>query len=207
MITRIRKLYNAIDGLFDRAAITRTIHISRDLREPGIRKTARAAFESILPAAEKYDRKAQLKRIVSTSGIDERGTSAHWEFFFDLPGRQAQAICEWKLTWDEKIDAHGPPVMEVTVRPFPPAESPLRRMVRDGNLLYRQLKGYWSEELRRLPPLPLKFRDTLLLPADFEKQGLDITQMEFTLSTGHSPERRVSWMAQTRDKTYLAAFS
>lgn len=196
-----------MDSLFDRSSISKNISFSQELGGGTHPKTAKGALELTLPAARKFDRKARLKMIVSQKGVDQHGDSAHWEFFFDLPGRQAQLVCEWKLTWDEKADAYGPPRIEITVRPFPPPESPIRQMVRDGHLLHRQLAGMWRSELNRLPTLPYSFRDTNSIIADFMKQGLDITQMEFSLSTGLSPEHGISWMAQTGNKTYYAVFS
>ena len=206
MITKFRIIYNSIDSLFDRSSISKNISFSQELRGERGPKTAIGALHETLPAVRRFDRKSQLKRIVSQPGIDDQGMSPHWEFFFDLLSRRAQLLCEWKLIWDEKADTYGPPRMEITIRPFPPAESPLRQMVRDGHLLHRQLIGLWLKEARRLPTLPNSFRDTNLILADFKAQGLDTTQMEFSLCTSHSPERGVSWMAQTRDKTYYTAF-
>jgi hypothetical protein len=52
----------------------------------------------------------------------------------------------------------------------------------------------------------LKFRDTDVAAADFIKQGLDVTQMEFSLHTGQEPGGGMRWIAQTRRDTYYAAF-
>ena len=207
LATRFRKIYNAIDSLFDRSAISHKMQTSRESAGDKRPKTAGQALEAILPAVNRFDRKALLKLIVSQQGIDPQGASAHWEFFFDLVNRQAQLVCEWKLTWDEKADAHGALRIEITVNPFPPTDSPIRQMVRDGQLLHRQLSGMWKQEVQRTPPLPRRFRDTDLAIADFSKQGLDPTLTEFSLRAGRSPEGKVNWIAQTRDKSYFAAFA
>ncbi|MBM3123979.1 MAG: hypothetical protein FJZ87_02775 [Chloroflexi bacterium] len=169
--------------------------------------TAKTALNTILPTIKRYDHKALLKHILSQHGIDDQGASAHWEFFFDLSNRRAQAVCEWKLSWDEKADAYGPPRMMIAINPFPPENSPLRRMVREGHLLHRQLAGTWLEEVRRHPALPVHFRDTDIVLADFKKQGLDAGLMEFSLSTDASPDLGVRWAAHTRSRTYFVPFS
>jgi len=207
MPNRLRQLYNAIVRLLDRTSILQTIRFTRKLEMEGQPVTAGTAFEVILPAAGKLDRRAQLKRVVSLSGIDAHGSSAHWEFFFNLPGRRAKLLCEWVLPWNEPADTYDPPVMEITVTPFPPPESPLHQLVREGGLLYRQLSGLWREELRRIPNLPRQFHDTDLILQELMDQGLQITQSEFSLTTGHMPEGGAVWRVQTRRGDFHASFA
>ena len=40
----------------------------------------------------------------------------------------------------------------------------------------------WKQERKRRPDLPIKFRDSKLVLADFVRQGLDATQDEFSLN-------------------------
>ena len=202
MITRFRRLYNAVDRFFDYRTISQELRFSREAGEKKQRRTARQALEVILPAAKEFDRQARLKAIVSQQGIDRNGTSAHWEFFFDLVSRRAKLAGEWVLTWDTGADTYGPARIDVVVQPFPPAGSPLRQLVREGHLLQRQLAGMWRQERKRRPDLPDRFRDTDVVLADLARQGLDVTLVEFSLSTGLSPEGRLCWLAQTRDDTY-----
>jgi len=207
MISKFRSLYNKIDRLFDPYAITQETNISRDFGMDKQPKTAKQALQMILPTVRKFDQKACLKSIVSQHGIDLHGTSAHWEFFFDLDRRKAKLTGEWALVWDDNADNYASSHIEVIVRPFPPADSPLRHMVQEGHLLYRQLAGMWKQERERRLDLPGRFRDTDVALADFSQQGLDVTLTEFSLSTGYSPDGRLCWIAQTRYKTYYVAFA
>jgi hypothetical protein len=80
-------------------------------------------------------------------------------------------------------------------------------MAKEGKVLHRQLVGLWKEETRRVSYLPDNFRDTDIVAADLSKQGLDLTQVEFSLSTGRSPEGHPSWIAQTRRRQYFTELS
>ena len=205
MITRLRSLFNKVDRSLDVNAITEEERFSK--AEDGDRrpKTAVQALGLMLPLVRRYDGKARLKLMVSQHGVHLDGASAHWEFFFDLASRQAQLAGEWVLDLDEEGDHYTLSHVDIIIRPFPPANSPLRQMVNEGHLLHRQLAGLWQQELQRSPDLPVHFRDTNMALADFIQQGLDPTLDEFSLTTGRSPDGRICWMAQTRDKTYYAA--
>jgi hypothetical protein len=207
MLNNFRKFYNSVDRFFDRRAISEKIQFSRDIPGEDRPKTAGQALAVTQPVASEFDRRAQLKLIASQQGVGADGTSVHWEFFFDLPDRRAQLAAEWKLTWNETADRHGKAQIVITVNPFPPADSPVRRMAQEGQLLHKQMVGMWEQELRRRPTLPHRFRDTDLVMSDFSKQGLDPSQSEFSLCTGQSSEGRPCWIAQTRDKSYFAAFA
>lgn len=207
MSDSLRRIYNAVDLLFDTRAISQESRYSRVSGESRFPKTALQAFNSIFPIALDLDRQARLKMIVSQQGVNVDGASAHWEFFFDLRQRRAQLVCEWRLLWDEDADDYGSAGIEVAVKPFPPVNSPIRRAVREGKLLHKQTIGMWDQECKRRPDLPNKFRDTKMVVTDFLQQGLDITQVEFSLSTGQSPQGQLSWIAQTRDTAYYCAFA
>jgi len=207
MIDNFRKFYNSVDRFFDRRAISEKIQLSREIPGDENPKTAGRTFAAILPMVREFDRQAQLKLIVSQQGVDAHGTGSHWEFFFDLPDRRAQLVCDWKLLQDEKTDSYLQPRIEIVVNPFPPVDSPVRGMVRDGQLLQRQLIGMWQQEVKRTPALSHRFRDSDLAIADFSKQGLDPTQSEFSLRTGRSAEGHPGWIAQTGDRSYFAAFT
>ena len=206
MSDTLRRLYNKIDILFDRRAISQEDRFSRVLENVNQPRTASLAFKSILPVARKIDRKARLKSILSQQGIDGNGTSSYWEYFFDLPTRRAQLLCEWSLPRNQLTDEYGAAVIEYLIKPFPPADSPIRQMVREGKLLHRQMIGLWQQERRRRPDLPFKFRGTDVALADFSQQGLDVSQIEFLLRTGQSPQGSHCWIAQTRKTTYYTAF-
>jgi hypothetical protein len=205
MSDTLRRIYNAVDLIFDRGAISKELHFSRNEGESRNPKTALQAFKSIQPFVLELDRQARLKMIVSQQGVNVNGTSLHWEFFFDLVQRRAQLVCDWVLPWDEAMDDYGTVSIEFVVKPFPTENSPIRQMVRDGKLLHQQMIGMWKQEYRRRPNLPDKFRDTDAALADFVQQGLNINKAEFSLSTGQSPEGRLCWIAQTKRDSYFAA--
>jgi hypothetical protein len=205
MIQRIRSLYNKIDGFLDRRAVTEIIQFTRTIPNAGQPVTAGQAFVNILAIALEFDRKAILKLIVAQQGVDRAGNSRHWEFFLDLPDRRAQLSAEWKLAWDEKADRHGPAQVTVTVSPFPPPDSPLRRMVQDGTLLRQQMIGMWKQEQARRPALSHRFRDSDAAMTEFVQQGLDPTVTEFSLHTGSSSGDHSQWVAETRDKSHFTS--
>lgn len=174
MSDTMRRLYNAVDVLFDTRAISRETRYARSDGESNLPKTALQAFKSVQPFAFNLDRQARLKMIVSQQGVRADGTSTHWEFFFDLIQRRAQLVCEWLLSWEKTKDDYGPASIEIVVKPFPAAGSPIRQAVKEGKLLHRQMIRMWKQECRRRPDLPGKFRDTDIVIADFLRQGLDI---------------------------------
>lgn len=206
MIQTLRRLFNRVDALFDRRAIHHAIHLTRDGGEAGRRLTARQAFALLLPVAHQLDAQARLKSIVSPHGADADGTSAIWDFAFDLPRRRAQLFCEWSLAWDTAADAWGPARLEFSARPFPAEDGPVRKLVAQGHLLHRQLYGLWQQERRRRPDLPHQFRDTPAVMAELISQGLDLSRDEFSLATGLSPAGHPAWIAQARRKSWFCAF-
>jgi hypothetical protein len=206
MSNSLRRIYNSIDSLFDRRAISQELRISKDDTESTYPKTAMQAFEKVQTFAYELDRQARLKWIVSQQGVNSNGESSHWEFSFDLTERRAHLVCDWLLLFNETIDKYLPAKIELTLKPFPPADSPLRQMVKDGQLLHRQLIGMWKQEIKRTPDLPHKFRDTSLIVEELSQQGLDIAQTEFSLSTGQDSSGKLCWLAQTRQKKYYDKF-
>jgi hypothetical protein len=206
-VDSLRRTFNAVDRLLDRRALLQEKRWTRNAGGARRPVTARGAFSQVLPEARSLDPGARLKSIVSQAGVDADGASAHWEFLFDLPSRRAHLLCEWVLGWDEAIDGYTAPHIAAATRPFPPPESPVRQLVMGGQLLHRQLIGMWERERRRRPDLPHKFRDSDAALADFVRQGLDVAVTEFSLCTGTAPEGQISWLAQTRDRSYIAAFS
>ncbi len=207
MSDNLRRMYNSIDRLFDFWAIPQELRFSRAGGKSRSPITARQAFQRVLPVVRKLDWQNQLTLITSRPGLDAGGASAHWEFFFNLPNRRAQIICEWVLPWDEAADDYGPPAIEVTVTPFPPVNSPIRAAVKEGKLLHQQMIGMWRRECKRRPALPARFRDTDTALADFVRQGLDITQAEFSITTGLSPQGTLCWIAQARNTAYYSPFA
>lgn len=206
MSDALRRMFNAVERLFDTRAILQESRYSRSGGDAGLPVTALHAFKIIEPFALHLDRSARLKMIVSQGGVDARGASAHWEFFFDLVSRRAQLVCEWSLSWDEANDHYTSARVDLFVKPFPPVGSPFHQAVREGKLLHRQLISLWERECKRLPDLPRKFRDTDMALADVSQQGLDTTQMEFSLSTGQSPQGDLCWVARTRSAAYYTRF-
>jgi hypothetical protein len=166
--------------------------------------TARQALGWILPVVKELESHPILKMMVAPHGLDLAGASAHWEFLFDLENRRAKLVAEWALPWDESSDAFGPAQIQVRVRPFPPADSPIRQMVNTGKMLRLQLVTLWKQELERTPNLPLNFRDSDAALQEFIRKGLDPALTEFSLQTGRSPQGGICWMAQARRKTFTA---
>jgi hypothetical protein len=201
----VRRLYNRIDRFFDRQSLTQELRSSRELKEGNNPQTARPVFERVWQAAQELDRKACLKMIVSPGGVDQAGASARWEFFFDLPRRRAKLECNWFLPWVTERDSFGSAHLELIARPFPPVNSPLRQMVNEGTLLYRQLAGFWEEERRRSPDLPLHFRNSDEVIVALIQQGLNLLEDEFSLGTGQSPQGSLAWVAQTRGRDFYTA--
>jgi hypothetical protein len=206
MSDMLRRAYNSIERLFDIHAISQKLRYSRGDGESKLPKTAFQAFQSIHPLTHTLDRQARLKMIVSQQGVNISGTSSHWEFFFDLPRRRAQVVCEWVLFSGESADEYQRAGIEITVNPFPPANSPIRQAVRQGKMHHQQMVGMWKQECLRRPNLPTNFRDSDIALADFVKQGLDITQAEFSLCTGQFPQGTPCWIAQTRNAAYYSTF-
>jgi hypothetical protein len=207
MSDSLRRIYNSIDRLFDIRAITQELRYPRDGGESRSPITAQQAFQFVQPVVREIDQQSQLKLITSQQGLTAKGTSAHWEFFFNLLRRRAEIVCAWVLLWDEAIDNYRPAKIELTAQPFPALNSPVRTAVREGKLLHQQMIGMWRQECKRRPTLPTQFRDTDLVLADFVRQGLDISQVEFSLSTGQSSQGKLSWIAQTRNTTYYSPFA
>ena len=207
MSDSLRRIYNSIDRLFDVWAITQELRYSRDGGESRAPKTALQAFQFVQPVILELDRQFQLKMITSQQGLTANGTSAHWEFFFNLFRRRAETVCEWVLSWNEAMDDYGPAKIEITANPFPAVNSPIRTAVREGKLLHQQMIGMWRQECKRRPTLPTQFRDTETVLADFVRQGLDLTQAEFSLYTGQSPEGKLCWIARTRNAAYYSSFA
>jgi hypothetical protein len=203
----LRRIYNSVDQIFDTRAISQESHFSEDGKFSELPKTALQALNRILPFVSKLDHRARLKLIVSQQGLKLDGTSVHWEFFFDLTRRRAQLNVEWLLSWDEAADGYGSASIKFIVKPFPPVDSSIRQAVREGKLLHRQMISMWKREYERRPSLPYKFRDSDLVLAHLLQQGLDISQDEFSLSTGQSPQGQIILMAQTRDTTYFSPFA
>ncbi|HCR72673.1 MAG TPA: hypothetical protein DIW23_14610 [Anaerolineae bacterium] len=205
MSDSLRRIYNSIDSLFDRNSITEDLHFTKDDVQSSSSKTALQAFEKVYVFVREIDKQASLKMIVSQQGIDLEGKSTYWEFFFDLTSKRAQLVCAWKLLWDEKLDNFKNAVIEFKVTPFPPVNSPLRQMLKDGKMLNQQLASMWKQEMKRRLNLSNPFRDTNLIVKEFTQQGLDISQTEFSLSTKQVNDKTY-WVAQTRDKTYSTEF-
>jgi hypothetical protein len=199
-----RRIYNSIAQVFDIWGLKQPKRISRDLGASPTPITARQAFQRVQPVVHELDWQSQLKMITSPQGLTPYGESAHWEFFFDLVNRRAEAVCEWVLLWDEAADRYGQARIELTATPFPAPNSPIRTAVEEGTLLHQQMTGLWRLECQRRPTLPAQFRDTDIALADFTRQGLDVSLIEFSLSTGQSPQGQLSWIAQTRHKKYYS---
>lgn len=206
MSDSLRRIYNSIDCLFDRNAITEDLHFTKDDAHSTLPRTALQAFQAVKSFVNNLDKKAVLKAIVSQQGVDLDGKNAHWEFFFDLINKRAQLVCNWKLNWDDKLDNYTSAKIEFKITPFPSMNSPLRQMVKEGKLLNQQLISMWKQEMNRRPNLPYKFRDTNLIIKDFTQQGLDVNQIEFSLSTGQDQTGKLCWLAQTKRKNYYAIF-
>lgn len=207
MSDSLRRIYNSINQSFDIWAISRELRYSRDGGESRAPKTALQAFQIARPFVHKLDWQFQLKMVVSQQGLTTNGESAHWEFFFDLVRCRAKVACEWILSWDEATDDYGQANIQLAVHPFPTADSPIQKEVREGQLLYQQMIGMWEQEYTRSPALPNTFRDTGHALADFIRQGLDTTQADFSLSTGQSPQGQLCWIARTRDTAYYSPFA
>lgn len=65
----------------------------------------------------------------------------------------------------------------------------------------------WNKEHRRKPALPHKFRDSDAVMAEFGGTGLDVTQMEVTLSAECKASERPMWMADARRSSFRTRFT
>lgn len=203
----LRRLYNAIDVFFDWAALIEKVEFSQKTDSGNVPVTARQAYSVCQTLAMDFDRKASLKLIVSPDdAIQANGTATKWEFFFDLPQRRAQMIAVWYLPCSPETGNFEDAQIDVTVNPFPAADSTLRKLVKEGKLLHKQLVGMWRKEYKSKPPLPRRFRDSDEVMAEFAEQGLDIAETEVTLiaecKAGESP----LWRADARGSSYYAKF-
>lgn len=206
MADLLRHIYNKIDSLFDRKAITDEVTKKISIVNYITPQTALKAYENVIKYVYEFDKQSKLKMIVSPEGIDQKGASPQWEFFFDLAKLRAKMVCVWKLEWDNLKDDYTRAVIQLSIKPFPLIDSPVRQMVKEGNLLHKQMIGMWYQELKRTPALSNKFIDTDIALDDFIKKGLDIAQDEFSLSTGKNPNGKTCWIAQTRNKNYYSNF-
>lgn len=203
----LRQYFNRFDQKFDRKSLHEVQKFTTALKDENRRVTVLQAFKRVLPVVRGFDRSAALKFIAGSENLDASGRASRWEFFFDLPERRAKAAVEWVLPLDVDTDTCGQPLIESTLRPFPVPGSLFYRMVDEGSLLYRQLWGLWREEMKRQAALPFSFRDSDDVLQEFRQQGLDITIDEVALSAEASLNtKQCIWKAQTRHKTYRAAF-
>ncbi len=201
----LRRIYNFIDALIDRNALLEKLQFSKEDSRAASPQTAKQALEKVLPFIYELDKTSNLKMIVSQQGVNANGESAHWELFFDLTQKRAQLVCDWKLVWDETVNNYTSAKIDFKIMPFPPLNSPVRQMVKEGKLLHQQLIGMWKQEINRRPNLSKTFRDTNHAIQEFAQQGLDVSQTEFSLST-QPVGGKTYWAAQTRNKTYYAEF-
>ena len=205
---QLRRLYNSIDALFDRAGLDEKVQFHRPAGPGNAAVTAGHAFHNCLPIATEFDRNACLMLIVAPDGsIQADGCSPRWEFLFDLPRRRAQMIAIWHFPGSEPSDDFPAARIEVSVTPFPPPDSIPRQLVRDGQLLRRQLIAMWHKERRRKPALPHKFRDSDAVMAEFAGSGLDVTQTEVTLRAECKASARPLWVADARRSSFRTRFT
>ena len=204
---QLRRLYNVIDALFDRASLTENQQFTKTTYSGNIPVTAGQAFNECKKIVMDFDRKACLMLIVSPDGaIRSDGTSSRWEFFFDLPRRRAKMVIIWSLPWSDKSDDFAQAKIDVTVNPFPPPDSVQRQLVKEGKLLRKQLIGMWHKEHSRKPSLPHRFRDSDAVMMELARKGLDISQDEVTLKAENVTNKGPSWDAQSRSKSYQVSF-
>lgn len=207
MTDTVRRVYNVVDTLFDRHALTEELRVSRSGGSTNKPLTASPAFDLSLSIAREFDRGARLKLIASPDGVAQDGTSRRWEFFFDLPKRRAKMECDWYLPWDEATDDFGVARIDASVNPFPPRDSILRQMAREGKLLHQQLIGVWNEERQRKADLPHRFRDSDEIMLEFAQRGLDVTETEAILLAECKKGDPPYWVAQTKDVVFRTRFA
>jgi len=203
----LRCFYNSVEAFFDRHSLLEEVYLSRTIESQNKPVTARKAFLPCLSIAREFDRGAQLKLIVCPNdNIEQNGTSRQWEFFYDLPKLHAKMNCVWLLTWNEDADSFDTIDIEVVTRPFPPHDSPLRKLVKEGKILYRQLIGMWDAEYKRMANLPHHFRDSDDVMREFTQKGLNLTETKVTLIAEGNKGKQPIWKADTGETPFSTRF-
>lgn len=207
LLDGLRRFYNSVEIFFDRRSLIEEVRLSRTIESQNKPVTARQAFLPCLSIAREFDRGAQLKLIVCPDGnIEQDGISPRWEFFFDLPKRHAKMNCAWFLTWNENADVFDTARIEIVARPFPPQDSSLRKLVKDGKILYRQLTGMWDAEYRRKANLPHRFRDSNNVMREFAQKGLNLTETKITLIAEDNKGKQPIWKADIGETPFSTRF-
>lgn len=197
----LRRLYNSIDKIFDRGALEKEERFTRSGLTTSGALTMGAVYALCQNIAQEFEFRPCLTMIAAPEGTDRMGMALRWEFFFDLPKRRARLECAWTMREDGQ-DAQ----IDVTARPFPPADSPLRKQVEAGQLLRRQLAGMWLSERGRRPCLPRRFYNSDQAMIKIVQQGFDPAKEEFNLTAKFTDGGQACWVLQAREKTYQVPF-
>lgn len=198
----LRRLYNSIDGLFGRGGLKEEQRFTRSALTTSGQLTLGAVYALCQNIAQEFEARPRLTMVAAPEGTDRFGAARRWELFFHLPKQRALLECVWVITEKDEEEAR----IDVVARPFPPADSPLRKMVEQGKLLRRQLTGMWREELNKHPALPQHFYNSDAALNKFVQQGLDPATEEFSLTAKYTDGGEACWVLQTHDKTYQAPF-
>ena len=197
----LRRIFNAVETIFDGGGLKQEQRFTRSALTTSGALTLGAVYALCQNIAQDMEARPRLTMVAAPEGTDRFGAARRWELFFHLPKQRATLECAWMIFEDDQQEAR----IDCVARPFPPADSPLRKMVDEGKLLRRQLHGTWHEELRKHPALPKHFYNSDAALNKFVQQGLDPAKEEFSLTAKYD-NRAALWVLQTRDKTYQVPF-
>lgn len=202
----LTRALNRIDRALDHTSTSKPVVVNERLRGGGVPCLATHALERSVREAHRHDEGARLKHVLAPQGAAADGAARRWEFVFDLPLRRAKLLSQWYLDGDAKFGRFGRECFDATVVPFPPPDHPLTLALAAGKARYAQCAAAWREERRRTPDLPLELRDSDVLMADLQRQGLQVDQ-GFSLRNAVTQAGVPIWLAQARDASFYCKFS
>ena len=178
------------------------------LRDLAVPLTAQAAFREAWPAATQYDPDARLVLITSGEDLDGAGQAGLWEFFVDLPGRQAQGTFSvGRVEVPEDDDLEYSPILLEQVRPFvPPGD--LWEVLRQGEAATRRYyTAQWLKHLAGRPALPVPFYDSSRAVPALAAQGVEFGRRGQYLGARVQVTGEAVWYIQVGEDVVVTAFA
>lgn len=182
----IRRLYNRVDRALDRRALRGPLRHEEPI-EGSSPLTARRVYDLAMRWARSLDTRARCHSMsAGHEDLHHDGSAREWVFLFDLPQRRATAIVEVGIVSDEMADESGDCAsaarFQAAATPVLRPGSALDTMVRDGKLLYAAACAQAARDMESRRALPGEFRDSPDVCTELEAQGLDLTQVEASLT-------------------------
>ena len=203
-MSALRRLLNPVDRWLDFTSLREPVVTEKRWPGGGVPCLASYALERAASAAFKLDAGARLKRISAPRGTAADGAAQRWTMFFELPRKRAKLLCDWYLDGDKSAGRFGRECLDTRATPYPAPDSELGHALEHGRVAYGRLRKLWREERRRLPDLPLQFRDSDEALTDLCALGLRVDR-PFGLRTELS-HRGVEWVARMEERSFSCRF-